>query len=44
MEETIHLKLRLIGDIGVFDASHPESLGRAWLIKQGEAASQDEVS
>jgi hypothetical protein len=36
--------LNFRGDIGVFDASHLESVGRAWLIKQGEAASQEEVS
>jgi hypothetical protein len=36
--------LNLRGDIGVFDASHSESVGRVWLIKQGEAASQEEVS
>ena len=34
----------LKGDIGIFDASHSESVGRAWLIKQGEAASQEEIS
>jgi hypothetical protein len=31
------------GDIGVFDASHSESVGRAWLIKQGKVASQEDV-
>ena len=43
-EATIHLVARLKGDIGVFDALHSESLGRAWLIKQSEKASQEEVS
>ena len=36
--------LRIRGDIGVFDASHSESVGRAWLLKQGEMASKEEVS
>ena len=40
----MHLVKKLRGDIGVFDTSHPESEGRAWLIKQGEPASQKEVS
>ena len=35
---------KIRGDIGVFDAFHSESAGRAWLIKPGETASQDEVS
>ena len=43
-ESSIHLMIRLKGDIGVFDASHSESAGREWLIKQGKAASQEEVS
>ena len=36
--------LNIRGDIGVFDALHSESEGRSWLIKKGEAASQEEVS
>jgi hypothetical protein len=32
------------GDIGVFDVSYSESVGRAWLIKQGKVASPEEVS
>jgi hypothetical protein len=38
------MDLRLRGDIGVFDASHSESVGREWLLKQGEVAPQQEVA
>ena len=36
--------LRLRGDIGVFDALHSDSFGRALLIKVGEVSSLEEVA
>ena len=43
-ESTLHMVLVVRGDIGVFDALHSDSVGRAWLIKQCEVVSQKEVS